>query len=84
MAKSFGDKRSGSRVVAALTLVDIFEDSLALVWFYAALEDSSHTVSDKLSVYYRVGSFSALHLPGRDLIGRQLSIHQKLEDGLCP
>ena len=75
MAESFGDKGSGGRVVAALALVDIFEDCLALLWFYAALEDPSHAVSDKLSVYYRVGSCSALHLPGRDLIGWQLSVH---------
>ena len=84
MAESFGDKRSGSHVVAALALVDIFEDCLALLYFYAALEDSSHTASDELSVYYRVGSCSALYLPGRDLIGRQLSIPQKLGDELCP
>ena len=75
MAESFGDKRSGSRVVAAFVLVYIFEDCLALLWFYAALEDSSHTASDKLSVYYRVGSCSALHLPGRDLVARKLSVH---------
>ena len=40
MAESFGDKRSGSRVVATLALVDIFEDCLILLWLYAALEDS--------------------------------------------
>ena len=84
MAEGFGDKGSGGRVVAALTLVDIFEDCLALLWFYAAQEDSSHTASDKLLIYYRVGSCSALHLSGQDLISRQLSIHQKLEDGLYP
>ena len=84
VAESLGNKGSGGRVVAALALVDIFEDCLALLWFYAALEDPSHATSDKLSVYYRVGSCSALHLPGQDLIGRQLSVYQKLEDGLCP
>ena len=84
MAKGFGDKVSGGRVVAALASVDIFEDCLALLWFYAALEDSSHAASDKLCVYYRVGSCPALHLPGRDLISRQLSIHQKVENGLRP
>ena len=84
MAESFIDKGSGGRVVAALALVDILENCLALLWFYAALEDPSHAVSDRLSVYYRVGSCLALHLPSRVLIGRQLSVHQKLEDGLCP
>ena len=84
MAESLGNKGSGSRVVAALPLLDIFEDCYTLLWLDAALEDSSHTASDKLSVYDRVGSCSALHLLGRDLIDRQLSVHQKLEDGLCP
>ena len=82
MAESFGNKRSRGRVVATLALVDIFEDCLALLSFYIALEDPSHAASDKLSIDYHVGSCSALHLPGLDLIGRQLSIHQKLEDGL--
>ena len=84
MGKGFGHKGSGGRVVAALTLVDIFEDCLALLWFYAAQEDSSHTASDKLLIYYRVGSCSALHLLGRDLISRQLSVHQEVENGLRP
>ena len=84
MVESFGDERSGRCVVAALALVDVFEDCLALLWFYAALEDSSHAASDKLSVYYRVGSCLSLHLPGRDLISRQLSVHQEIEDGLRP
>ena len=84
MAESFGDKGSGGRVVAALSLVDMFEDCLDFLWFYTALEDPSHAASDKLSVYYRVGSCSALHLPGRDLISRQLSVHQEIEDGLRP
>ena len=84
MAESFGDKGSGGCVVATLALVDIFEDCLAFLWFHAALEDPSHTALDKLSVYYRVCPCSALHLPGRDLIGRQLFVFQKLEDGLCP
>ena len=63
MAESFGDKGSGGRVVAALALVDIFEDCLAFLWFYVALENPSHAASEKLSVYYHVGSCSALHLP---------------------
>ena len=71
-------------MVAALALVDIFEDCLALLWLYAAVEDSSHTASNQLSIYYCVGSCSVLYLPGRDLIIRQLSAHQKLEDGLHP
>ena len=84
MAKSFGDKGSGGHVVAALALVDIFGDCLALVSLYAALEDPSHAASDKPSVYYRVGSCPALHPPSRDLISRQLSVHQEVEDGLRP
>ena len=31
MVESFGDKGSGGRVVAALALVDIFEDCLAFI-----------------------------------------------------
>ena len=70
--------------MAAFTLVDIFEDCLAFLWFYASLEDSSHPAPNKLSVYYRVGSCPALHLPGRDVISRQLFVHQKVENGLRP
>ena len=75
MAEGIGDKRSGSYVVAALALVDIIQDCLALIWFYIVLEDSSHTASDKLSVYYRVGSCLAMYLSGRDLISRQLFVY---------
>ena len=71
-------------MVAAFALMDVFEDRLALLWLYTALEDSSHTASGKLSVYYHVGSCSALHLPGRDLISRQLFVYQEVEDGLGP
>ena len=44
------------------------------------LEDSSHAAFDKLSVYYRVGSCSVLHVSGRYLISWQLSVHQEIED----
>ena len=70
--------------MAALALMDIFEDRHAFLRLYTTLEDSSHAMPDELSVYYHVGHCSTLYLLGRDLMGRQLSIHQKLEDELCP
>ena len=70
--------------MTTLALMDIFEDCLALLWLYAALIDISDTVPHKLSVDYGVRCFSVLHLPGRDLISRQLFVHQKVEDGLGP
>ena len=70
--------------MAALALVDIFEDCNALLWLDAALEDSSDTAPNEFSVHYCVCSGSALNLSYRDIVSRQLSIHQKVEDGLGP
>ena len=71
-------------MVAALALMDVFENCLALLWLYAALVDTSDTAPYKLSVDYGVCCCLALHLPGRDLISRQLFVHQEVEDGLGP
>ena len=84
MAESFGDKGSGGRVVAALALVDIFEDFLALLRLHAALVHASDTAPHKFSVDNGVRCYPALHLPARDLVSRQLFVHQKVEDGLSP
>ena len=84
MAEGFGDKRSGSRVVATLALVDIFEDCLALLRLHAALVHTSDTVPHKFSVDNGVRCRPTLHLSGRDLISWQLFIYQKVEDGLRP
>ena len=70
--------------MAAFTLVDVFEDCNALLWLDAAVEDSSHTAPNELSVHYCVCSGSSLNLSCRDLVSRQLSVHQKVEDGLGP
>ena len=50
-------------MVAALTLMNVSENFLALLWLYAALVDTSDTVPDQLSVDYGVGCRSALYLP---------------------
>ena len=70
--------------MAAFALVDVLEDCNALLWLDTALEDSSDTAPNEFSVHYCVCSGSALNLSCRDLIGRQLSIYQKVEDGLGP
>ena len=70
--------------MTTLALMDIFEDCLALLRLYAALVDTSDTTPHKLSVDYGVCCCPALHLPGRDLISRQLFVHQEVEDGLGP
>ena len=70
--------------MATFALVYIFEDRHAFLWLYTTLEGSSHAVTNKLSVYYRVGSCPVLHLPGRDLISQQLSVHQEVDNGLSP
>src|SRR5215216_3864950 len=75
MVESFGDKGSGGRVVSALALVYVLEDRQAFLGFHTSLKDSSYTAPDELSVYYRVGSSPAFHLPGRDLISWQLSVY---------
>ena len=70
--------------MAALALVDVFEDCYALLWLDAALEDSSDAAPNEFSVYYCVCSGSALNLSCRDLVSRQLSVYQEVEDGLGP
>ena len=71
-------------MVTILALIYIFEDCLALLRLYAALEDTSDAAPHKLSVDYGVRCCPALHVLGRDLISRQLFGHQKVEDGLGP
>ena len=71
-------------MVAALTLMDVFENCLALLRFHAALVDTSDTAPYELSIDYGVRCRPALHLPRRDLISRQLFVHQEFEDGLGP
>ena len=70
--------------MAAFALVDIFEDRHAFLWLYATLEDSSDAAPNEFSVYYCVCSGSALNLSCRDLVSRQLSVYQEVEDGLGP
>ena len=70
--------------MAAFALVDVLEDCYALLWLDAALEDSSNAGLNEFSVYYCVCSGSALDLSCRDLISRQLSVYQEVEDGLGP
>ena len=50
-------------MVAALALMDVFENCLALLWLYAALVDTSDAMPDQLSIDYGVGCRSALYLP---------------------
>ena len=70
--------------MAAFALVDVLEDCYALLWLDAALEDSSDAAPNEFSVYYCVCSVSALNLSCRDLVSRQLSVYQEVEDGLGP
>ena len=70
--------------MAAFALVDVLEDCYTLLRLDAALEDSSDTAPNKLSVHYCVCSSSALDLSCRDLVSRQLSVNQEIEDGLGP
>ena len=62
-------------MVAALALMDVFENCLTLLWLYAALVDTSDAAPDQLSVDYGVGCCSALHLPSQDFISWQLSVY---------
>ena len=71
-------------MVAALALMNVSENCLALFWHYAALVNTSDTAPDQLSVDYGVSYCSLLHLSGRDLISWQLFVHQELEDWLSP
>ena len=71
-------------MVAALTLMDVFENCLALLWLYAALVDTGDAAPDQLSVDYGVGCRSALYLPSQGFINWQFFAHQELEDGLGP
>ena len=50
-------------MVAALALMDVFENRLALLWLYAALVDTSDVAPDQLSVDYGVGCYPVLYLP---------------------
>ena len=52
-------------MVAALALMDVFENCLALLWLDATLVDTSDAAPDQLSVDYGVGCHSALYLPSR-------------------
>ena len=65
-------------MVAALALVDVFEDCYAFLWLGAALEDSSNVAPNKLSIHYCVCSGSALDLSCRDLVIRQFSVYQEV------
>ena len=71
-------------MVTTLALMDIFEDCLALLRLYAALENTSDTAPHKFSIDDGVCCCPALHLPGGDLISRQFFVHQKFEDWLSP
>ena len=71
-------------MVTTLALMDIFEDCPSLFWLDAALVNTSDTAPYKLSVAYGVRCHPALHLPGKDLVNRQLFVHQEVEDGLGP
>ena len=70
--------------MAAFALVNVLEDCRALLWLHAALEDSSDAAPNEFSDYYSVCSGSALNLSCRDLVSRQLSVYQEVEDGLGP
>ena len=70
--------------MAAFALVDVFEDCHSFFWLDATLEDSSDAALNEFSVYYCVCSGSALKLSCRDLVSRQLSVYQEVEDGLGP
>ena len=71
-------------MVTTLTLMDIFEDCLALPRLYAVLVNTSDTAPHKFSVDDGVCCYPTMHLSGRDIVSRQLFIHQKVEDGLSP
>ena len=62
-------------MVAALALMDVFENCLALLWLDATLVDTSDTAPDQLSVDYGVSCRSALYLPSQDFISWQLFAH---------
>ena len=70
--------------MAAFAVVDVLEDCYTLLRLDAALEDSSDAAPNEFSVYYCVCSGSALNLSCRDLVSRQLSVYQEVEDGLGP
>jgi hypothetical protein len=68
MAESFGNEGSGGGMVATFTLVDVSEDSNALLRLKVMLEDASRAAPDELSIDDRVCSRPALHLPGQDFV----------------
>ena len=49
-------------MVAALALMDVFQNWLALLWLYAALVDTSDAAPDQFSVDYGVGCRPLLYL----------------------
>ena len=71
-------------MVATFTLMDVFEDRLALLWLYAVLVDTSDATPDQLYVDYGIGCRPVLYLPSQGFINWQFFAHQELEDGLCP
>ena len=50
-------------MVAALALMNVSENCLALFWLYAVLVDTSDAAPDQLSVDYGIGCRPVLHLP---------------------
>ena len=70
--------------MTTFALVNVSQDCLTLIQLHAALAHTSDTAPHKFSVDNGVHCCPALHLPGRDLISRQLFVHQKVEDGLSP
>ena len=71
-------------MVAALALMDVFENCLALLWLDATLVDTSDAAPDQLSVDYGISCRSVLYLPSQDFISWQLFAHQEFEDGMGP
>ena len=70
--------------MTTLALMDIFEDCLALLRLHAALVYTSDAAPHEFPVDDGVCCYPTLDLSGRDLIGWQLFVHQKVEDGLSP
>ena len=62
-------------MVAALTLMDVFENCLALLWLDTTLVDTSDAAPNQLSVDYGVGCRSALYLPSQDFISWQFFVY---------
>ena len=71
-------------MVATFTLMDVFEDCLALLWLHTPLVNTSDAAPYELSIDDGVRCRPALYLLSRDLIGWQLFVHHEFEDGLGP